>query len=177
MESAIDFVSIDVGSSTFANVTASFSSLSPTRIVRWRTVSTEGMSSSGKNSDTSVRVRRYGSEAPIFATTRSYSGVHRSAMISLTGLRVVGHSATAWLESGCGNIHGTEQRQKAPRPLVLDGARRPAPLTSPPPAAMILSLCLNEVVLQSGEHERPSARVSPMVRGEYSSTAAPSPTS
>jgi hypothetical protein len=42
--------------------------------VRWRTVSAEEMSPSGKNSDSSVRVRRYGSEAPIFATTRSYSG-------------------------------------------------------------------------------------------------------
>jgi hypothetical protein len=60
----------------------------PTRIVRCRAVSTEGMSSSGKNSDSSVRARRYGSEAPIFATTRSYSGVHRSGMIPLTGLRV-----------------------------------------------------------------------------------------
>jgi hypothetical protein len=51
-------------------------------------VFTEGMSSSGKNSYSSVRARRYGSKAPIFATTRSYSGVHRSGMISLTGLRV-----------------------------------------------------------------------------------------
>jgi hypothetical protein len=62
--------------------------LAPTRTVRWRAVFTEGMSSSGKNSDSSVRTRRYGSEAPIFATTRSHSGVHRSGMISLTGLRV-----------------------------------------------------------------------------------------
>jgi hypothetical protein len=45
-------------------------------------------SSSSKNSDSSVRARRYGSEPPIFVTTRSYSGVHRSGMISLTGLRV-----------------------------------------------------------------------------------------
>jgi hypothetical protein len=88
MESTIDFVSIEVGPATFADVTASFSSLAPTWIVRWRAVSTEGTSSSGKNSDSSVRARRDGSEAPIFATIRSYSGVHRSGMISLTGLRV-----------------------------------------------------------------------------------------
>ena len=88
MESVIDFVSSAVGSATFAAVTASFSSLAPTRIVRRRAVPTEGMSSSSMNSDSSVRVRRYGSEAPIFATTPSYSGVHRSGMISLTGLKV-----------------------------------------------------------------------------------------
>jgi hypothetical protein len=88
MESAIDSVSTEVGSATFADVTASFSSLAPTRIMRWRAISTEGTSSSGKNSDSSVRARRYGSEAPIFATTRSYSGVYRSGMISLIGLRV-----------------------------------------------------------------------------------------
>jgi hypothetical protein len=46
------------------------------------------MSLSGRNSDSSDRARRYGSEAPIFATTLSYSGVHRSGMISLTGLKV-----------------------------------------------------------------------------------------
>jgi hypothetical protein len=46
------------------------------------------MSSSGKNSASSVRARRYGSDAPIFATIRSYSGVHRSGMISLTGLSI-----------------------------------------------------------------------------------------
>src|SRR5271169_2249115 len=96
MESAIDSVPTEVGSATFADVTASFSNLAPTRIVRWRAVSTEGMSSSGKNSDSSVRARRYGSEAPIFATTRSYSGVHRSGMISLTGLRVWRRVTAQW---------------------------------------------------------------------------------
>ena len=63
------------------------------------------------------------------------------------------HRATAWLEAGRRNIHGTEQRQKTPGPLVLDGPRRPTPLASPPAAAMILRLCLNEVALQSSEHE------------------------
>ena len=63
-----------------------------------------------------------------------------------------GHSATAWLELGHENIHGTKQRQKTPRPLVLDGPRRPAPLASPSTAAMILRPCLNEMVLQSSEH-------------------------
>jgi hypothetical protein len=35
----------------------------------------------------------------------------------------------------------------------LDGPWCPAPMASPPPAAMILHLCLNEMVLQSSEHE------------------------
>ena len=64
-----------------------------------------------------------------------------------------GHSATAWLGPGRENIHGIEQRQKTPGPLVLDEPRRSAPLASPPAAAMILRLCLNEMVLQSSEHE------------------------
>ena len=59
----------------------------------------------------------------------------------------------AGLEPGRGNIYGTEQRHKTPGPLVFDGPRRPAPLASPPAAAMILRLCLNEMVLQSSEHE------------------------
>ena len=63
------------------------------------------------------------------------------------------HSATAWLEPGRGNIHGTEQRHKTSGPLVLDRPRRSAPLASPPAAAMIVRLCLNEMVLQSGEHQ------------------------
>jgi len=57
-----------IGPAVFATLTAAFSSLAPTRIVRWRAVSGEGMSSSGRNSDSSVRARRYGSDAPIFAT-------------------------------------------------------------------------------------------------------------
>src|SRR5271168_843361 len=64
-----------------------------------------------------------------------------------------GGPGTAWLEPERGNIHGTEQRQKTPEPVVLDGPRRPAPLASPPAAAMILCLCLNEMVLQSSERE------------------------
>jgi hypothetical protein len=35
-------------------------------------------------------MRAYGSRDPIFATIRSYSGVHRSGMISATGLSVCG---------------------------------------------------------------------------------------
>jgi len=73
-------------------------------------------------------------------------------MISLTGLKVWRRSPRNGMARS-GNVHGTEQRQKTPGPLVFDEARRPAPLAPPPPAAMILSLCLNEVVLQSGEHE------------------------
>jgi hypothetical protein len=57
------------------------------------------------------------------------------------------------LEPRRGNIHGTEQRHKTSGPLVLDRPRRPATLASPPTAAMILRLCLNEMVLKSGEHQ------------------------
>jgi len=59
MESTIDFASTGVGAATFEDVTASFSGLAPTRTVRWRAVSTEGMSSSAKNSDSSVRARKH----------------------------------------------------------------------------------------------------------------------
>jgi hypothetical protein len=54
-------------SAAFANVTASFSSLAPARIVCWPDVSTEGMSSRNRASNKSARVRRHGREAPIFA--------------------------------------------------------------------------------------------------------------
>jgi len=46
------------------------------------------MSPSGRNSDSNVRTRRYGSKDPIFTMIRSYFGVHRSGMISATGLSV-----------------------------------------------------------------------------------------
>ena len=163
MESAIDFVSIKVGSATLANVTVSFSSLAATRVVRWRAVSTEGMSSSGRNSDSSARARRYGSEAPIFATTRSVlwcAAVGHDLADRAQGLGA-SHSATAWLEPGRGNLYGTEQRHKTSGPLVLDGPRRLAPLASPPAAAMILRLCLNEMVLQSGERQLSLCRRQP----------------
>ena len=64
------------------------SNRAPTRRVRRRVVSTAGTSSSGRDSDNSVLARAYGSKDPIFAMTRSYSGVHRSGMISATGVSV-----------------------------------------------------------------------------------------
>src|SRR5712664_554762 len=68
---------------------ASRSSLAPTCRVRWLIVSIIGaLSSSGKNSSSNLRARRYGSHAPILARTRSYSGVQRSGMISAAGAMV-----------------------------------------------------------------------------------------
>ncbi len=68
--------------------TASCSKRAPTLRVRRRLVSTAGPSPSGRKSDSNVRARRYGNKDPIFAMTHSYSGVHRSGIISATGLRV-----------------------------------------------------------------------------------------
>jgi hypothetical protein len=47
---------------------------SATLMVRRRVVSTAGTSPSGRNSDSNVRARRYGSKDPILAMTHSYSG-------------------------------------------------------------------------------------------------------
>jgi hypothetical protein len=132
------------------------------------------MSSSGKNSDSSARARRYGSEAPIFANplVLRCAPVGHDLADRTQGL-AAGHSATVWLEPGRGNIYGTEQRQNTPEPLVLDGPRRPAPLALSPAAAMILRLCLNEMVLQSSEHELSFRQRQPHGPGEYSPTTAP----
>jgi hypothetical protein len=86
MESAIDFATIP--GLDPAPETASCSNLVPTRRVRCRVVSTACGLRSGRNSASSVRARRYGNSEPLFATVRSYSDVHRSGMISATGLSV-----------------------------------------------------------------------------------------
>src|SRR3954453_15064982 len=87
MARAIDPASLD-RAEVGGGATASRSSRAPTRIVRWRIVSTSGASPSGKNSSSSERARRYGSKAPILARMRSYSDVQRSGMISAAGAMV-----------------------------------------------------------------------------------------
>jgi hypothetical protein len=59
------------GGAEVGSVAASLSSLAPTCRVRWRIVSTSGVSPSGKNSSSSERARRYGSTLPILARVRS----------------------------------------------------------------------------------------------------------
>jgi hypothetical protein len=70
MESAIDFVSTEVGSATFADVAASFSSLAPTGIVRWRAVSTESMSSCRRAARTPTAVSGHGGTAAKLPSSR-----------------------------------------------------------------------------------------------------------
>jgi hypothetical protein len=136
--------------------TACCSKRAPTRMVRRRVVSTAGTSPSGRNSAINDRARAYGSKDAIFAMMRSYSGVHRSGMISATGLTVC-RRVTAHRQGKKRGPHlqRSKHRQQPPRPNILERPLRPAMRADPPLAAIFLRLCLHKMVLQS--RERPFA--------------------
>src|SRR3954466_12453885 len=83
------------------------------------------------------------------ATTRSYSGVQRSGMISATGVADRWQATPHWH----GPKRGTrpEQRDQAPGPPALERALCPAPVATAPAAAVLIHLRRDEMALYRGQ--------------------------